>query len=102
MKDGTVEIAKEDEKEIEIVLHGEDHTLANLIVGLAKKEKGVVIAVYDIEHPLKGVPIVRVRTDGNVKPREVLINVLKRAKEMNNKFSELLKQEMTEKGEAGS
>ena len=102
MVERIVEIVREDEKEIEIALKGEDHTLANLIVGLAKKENGVVIAVYDIEHPLKGVPIVRIRTDERLKPREVLIKVLKQAKEINDRFSELLAREMSNKSEAGS
>jgi len=85
-----VEVIREDDREIELALHGEDHTLANLIVGLAKKERSVVTAVYDIDHPLKGTPIVRIKTDGTVNPRDLLVSILRQAREVNEEFRRLL------------
>ncbi|HDH06945.1 MAG TPA: DNA-directed RNA polymerase subunit L [Thermoproteales archaeon] len=72
-----IRIVKEEENVLEFELPSEDHTFCNLLVNILNKNPHVEFAAYKIEHPLVGVPRIYVRTDGSVKPREVLVEASK-------------------------
>jgi len=72
-----VEVKKLTDKEIVLKLHGEDHTLGNLVAKLALRHPNVTMAAYQIEHPLEGSPVIRIVTDGKKSALEVLKEVLK-------------------------
>jgi len=74
-----VEVKKLTDKEVVLKLHGEDHTLGNLVAKLALRHPNVTMAAYQIEHPLEGSPVIRIVTDGRRKALDVLKDVLKDA-----------------------
>lgn len=74
-----VEVRKLTNKEVVLKIHGEDHTLGNLVAKLALRHPNVTMAAYQVEHPLEGSPVIRIVTDGNRDALEVLKDVLKEA-----------------------
>ncbi len=72
-----VQVVEKSDTKLVFKLEGEDHTLANLIVGYLKRTNGIKRAFYDIPHPLTGVPIITILTDGSISPVEALENALK-------------------------
>ncbi len=87
-------IRKRTDKELVVKLIGEDHTLGNLIAKMALTHPHVKLAAYVIEHPLEGSPVIRIITDGEVKPDQVLKEVIIKSKdlatELLNKLRETL------------
>lgn len=57
-------ILKKTDKEINIKVAGETHTLLNLLKTALLNNKHVEIATYDIKHPTISEPVLFVRTDG--------------------------------------
>ncbi len=49
---------------VRLVVKGEDHTFLNLLQHYLLEDKDVIIAKYDIPHPLVGEPELFVRTSG--------------------------------------
>ncbi|MGC9010320.1 MAG: DNA-directed RNA polymerase subunit L [Sulfolobales archaeon] len=77
-----IRIEKISDKELIFYLEGGDqHTLPNLIAKLALKKPHVTYSAYTIDHPLVSNPKIIILTDGQVKPIDVLIEVLKETKE---------------------
>ncbi len=66
---------------IKMIIKGEDHTFLNLLQHYLAQNKNVVLAKYNIPHPLVGEPELYVRTDGT-DPIEVI-------KEANKKIIEV-------------
>ncbi len=64
-------ILKKTDKEINIKVAGESHTLLNMLKTALLNDKHVEIATYDIKHPTISDPVLFVRTDG-VDPIEVI------------------------------
>ena len=89
-----LELVKRDEKRhrIELKLHGEDHTMANLIVKLAIRKPHVTYAAYRIDHPLVGEPVLIIATDGQVDPLDVLVDVLRDIWSLSGMFLEKLRE----------
>jgi len=48
-----VTVTRKSEKELLIIVHGEDHTIGNMIVKEALKHPNVTYAAYRIPHPLQ-------------------------------------------------
>ena len=57
-------ILKKTDKEINIKVAGESHTLLNMLKTALLNNKHVDIATYDIKHPTISEPVLFVRTDG--------------------------------------
>jgi len=57
-------ILKKTQKEINIKVAGESHTLLNMLKTALLDNKHVEIATYDIKHPTISEPVLFVRTDG--------------------------------------
>ncbi len=56
---------------VKMVIKGEDHTFLNLLQHYLAEDRDVIIAKYNIPHPLVGEPELYVRTNG-VNPLEVI------------------------------
>lgn len=83
---GKLVLKKKAENRIELVLRGEDHTMANLIVKLAIRKPHVTYAAYRIDHPLVGEPIVIIATDGKRDPLDVLSEVMMDIVKLSDEF----------------
>ncbi|KAF2863616.1 RBP11-like subunits of RNA polymerase [Piedraia hortae CBS 480.64] len=51
----------------------EDHTMGNLLRSKLAKSEHVLFAAYQVPHPLFAVVKLRVQTDGEISPREAVI-----------------------------
>ncbi|MEB3757695.1 MAG: DNA-directed RNA polymerase subunit L [Desulfurococcales archaeon] len=71
-----VQVVEKSDTKLVFKLEGEDHTIANLIVGYLKRINGIKRAFYDIPHPLTGAPVITILTDGSISPVEALSNAL--------------------------
>jgi len=74
-----VRVRDRGENYIEIELPEEGHTLCNLLVDFLNRRSDVEYAAYTIDHPLIGVPRIFVRTKGNRRPEEVIIEAIDEA-----------------------
>lgn len=77
-----IRIEKINDKELVFYLEGVDqHTLPNLISKMALKNPHVTYSAYIIDHPLVSNPKIVILTDGQIKPIDVLREVLREARE---------------------
>jgi DNA-directed RNA polymerase subunit L len=67
-----IEVIEKSNNKLVFKLKGEDHTIANLLIGYLKRIDGVKRAYYDIHHPLTGVPEITVLTDGSISPSQAM------------------------------
>ena len=72
-----IEVLTDKKLELEIVLHGEKHALCNALRKILMEDDDVQYAVYGIDHPLIGEPIMTIKT----KQKKVERNSLKKASE---------------------
>ena len=77
-----------DDKKNKIVLavKGVDHTLCNALKSELWNDKHVKIATYSIRHPQISMPQIIIETDGEVSPKNALINAVQRIHKINEKF----------------
>ena len=66
-----VKIVELGEDYVKMIVKGEDHTYLNLLQHYLSKDESVVIARYNIPHPLVGEPELYVKTAGE-NPLEVI------------------------------
>ncbi len=69
---------------------GDQHTIPNLIAKMALRKPHVTYSAYIIEHPLVSNPKIIIMTDGQVKALDVLIEVLREAREKAVVIKEIL------------
>lgn len=69
-----IEILHEDEKEMEIVIGGENHTFSNLLNNYLQEMEEVTFSAYKIPHPLLDStrPVLKVQTNGSISAREAI------------------------------
>jgi len=81
---GEVEVVVEEEgDELGVyTIYGEDHTIGNLLEKILLTIDGVELASYEMPHPLEPKIVVRVRTNGKLKPREALLKAIDKALEL--------------------
>ncbi len=79
------EIVVKSEKEVRIRIPEESHTLGNLITKIASRKKGVT-ALYLVEHPLRQVLWITIKTDGSVDAYKVLMEAIDEAIEYLERF----------------
>lgn len=82
------------DKELEIVIKKEDHTMGNLLAKALMRVKGVDASYYRIEHPLREEIVLYVRTDGSITPINALLEATKMLKEEFNWISEAFEEEL--------
>ena len=71
-----IEVVKDTKLELEMIIHGENHS--------------VEYAVYGIDHPLTGEPIMTIKTKRTKRPRDSLLRAAQRLKEETAEFKEAL------------
>jgi len=74
-----IDIISEDEKQMELLLIGENHTYANLLRSYLQKDEHVVFAAYNVAHSLLDYekPKVKIKTDGTKTPRQAIVDANK-------------------------
>ena len=91
-----MEIKIIDDKKNKLIVEakGIGHTLCNVIKSELWNDKHVKVATYSIRHPQISVPQIVVETDGEVSPRNALINAIQRLHKTNEKFKKEFLKEM--------
>jgi DNA-directed RNA polymerase subunit L len=84
-------VRKYNERELEIEIYGEDHTLGFILSQALSRMEGVEESYYRVEHPLKNSIVVYVRTDGSIGPREAVTIALKNTKDIVEQLYQLVK-----------
>jgi len=81
-----MKINKESETEMEIIFENDKATISMLLKEELDKDPNVIIAAWKENHPLIKDIYLYIKTDGKKKPREVLIDTIKRALDRLNDF----------------
>ena len=81
-----IEVVKDTKLELEMIIHGENHSLCNVLRKYLMEE----YAVYGIDHPLTGEPIMTIKTKRTKRPRDSLLRAAQRLKEETAEFKELI------------
>jgi len=88
-----IKILDDKKNRLMIEIKGADHTLCNMMKVEILNDKHVKIATYNIRHPQISVPQMLTETDGEVSPKNALINAVQRLHKSNEKFKkEFLKE----------
>jgi len=74
-----MKINKESETEMEIIFENDKATISMLLKEELDKDPNVIIAAWKENHPLIKDIYLYIKTDGKKKPKEVLIDAIKRA-----------------------
>lgn len=85
-----VKVLKKSENELKIEIEGSSHGLCNLITTRLLEDNGVDFAGYDLPHPLASSPIIYVRTKGDSKPEDALVDAVAKVREANDAFGKEL------------
>jgi len=81
-----MKVNKESETEMEIIFENDKATISMLLKEELDKDPDVIIAAWKENHPLIKDIYLYIRTNGKRKPREVLIDAIKRALDRLNGF----------------
>ena len=81
-----IKILDDKKNKLIIEVKGANHTLCNILKTELWNDKHVKIATYSIRHPQISVPQMIVETDGEVSPKNALINAIQRLHKINEKF----------------
>jgi len=81
-----MKINKESETEMEIIFENDKATISMILKEELDKDPNVIIAAWKENHPLIKDIYLYIKTDGKKKPREVLIDAIKRALDRLNNF----------------
>ena len=89
-----IEVVKDTKLELEMIIHGENHSLCNVLRKYLMEDSDVEYAVYGIDHPLThpltGEPIMTIKTKRTKRPRDSLLRAAQRLKEETAEFKELI------------
>ena len=80
-----IEVVKDTKLELEMIIHGENHSLCNVLRKYLMEDSDVEYAVYGIDHPLTGEPIMTIKTKRTKRPKK-LLNLKNCLKESNFDF----------------
>ena len=81
-----IEVVKDTKLELEMIIHGENHSLCNVLRKYLMEDSDVEYAVYGIDHPLTGEPIMTIKTKRTKRPRDSLLRAAQRLKEETAEF----------------
>ena len=81
-----IKILDDKKNKLIIEVKGANHTLCNALKSELWNDKHVKIATYSIRHPQISMPQIIVETDGEVSPKNALINATQRIHKVNEKF----------------
>ena len=77
-----IEVVKDTKLELEMIIHGENHSLCNVLRKYLMEDSDV--------HPLTGEPIMTIKTKRTKRPRDSLLRAAQRLKEETAEFKELI------------
>ncbi len=86
-----VRVVKHSDNYMELEVEGEEHTLGNLTAGMLQRVKGVTFASYYKPHPLVDKIIIKVMTDGSIKPMDALKEAIKLGEKYSQQYIEEIK-----------
>lgn len=86
-----VNVLNKTKNELKIELEGAGHTICNLLRRKLLEDENVDLAGYDIPHPLASNSILYVRTKGDVKPEDALLEAVRKILDVSEEFSQELK-----------
>ena len=81
-----VKIFDDKKNKMIVEVKGADHTLCNSLKSELLNDKHVKIATYSIRHPQISLPQMIVETDGEISPKNAVINAVQRLHKINEKF----------------
>ncbi len=84
-----VKVLEKNERKLLLEVEGETHTLLNLITTALLEDPDVEIAYYDIDHPLRGVARVYVKTKSK-RPEDALKEAVERVRKLIAECREVL------------
>lgn len=87
-----IEVLTDKKLELEIVLHGEKHGLCNALRKILMEDDDVQYAVYGIDHPLIGEPIMTIKTKQKKNAKNSLLKAAKTLKEETDEFKSLIEE----------
>lgn len=73
-----VQVKKTSDRELEIEVQGEGHTLGNMLAKELQEMEEVELAYYEIPHPLQDRMLIYIRTREGADPLDTLRSALKR------------------------
>jgi DNA-directed RNA polymerase subunit L len=85
-----VKMLKKTKNELRIEVEGIGHTIGNILQRKLAEGASVDLAGYDVPHPLAYSSVIYVRTKGNVKPEEALLEAVEKVRDLNKEFSKEL------------
>jgi len=85
-----IEIITNKKLELEIIAHGESHSVCNALRKLLMEDEDVDYAVYGIDHPIVGEPIISIKSKRTKNPKKSLSNASTRLKEQCEEFKKLI------------
>jgi len=89
-----IRVLRKGENELKLEVVGESHTLLNLLQKELVRDPAVEIGGYEVVHPLERPmrSIFYVRTRGEKKPEEAILEAVARAREMSREFAARLEE----------
>ncbi len=85
-----IEIKTNKKLELEIIAHGESHSVCNALRKILMEDDDVDYAVYGIDHPIVGEPIMTIKVKRTKSPKKALFKASTKLKEQSEIFKELL------------
>ncbi|MEA4956556.1 hypothetical protein SDC9_07691 [bioreactor metagenome] len=85
-----IEILRSTKLELEIMIPGESHTICNALRKILMEDEDVDYAVYGIDHPLIGEPIITIKVKRTKDPKKALLKASNQLKEQSNEFKKLV------------
>ncbi|MCQ2977641.1 MAG: DNA-directed RNA polymerase subunit L [archaeon] len=89
-----IEIIKDKTLELEMIIHGENHSMCNVLRKYLMEDSDVEYAVYGIDHPLTGEPIMTIKTKRTKRPKNSLLKAANRLKDEVAEFKSLVEETM--------
>ncbi|MDR2829563.1 MAG: DNA-directed RNA polymerase subunit L [Methanobrevibacter sp.] len=83
-------IIKDIKTELEIEVPGESHSICNILRKYLMENDDVKYAVYGIDHPLIGNPIITIKTSNKKSPKKSLFLAADKVKDTTNEFKKLI------------
>lgn len=81
-----IEIIEDKTLEIEMIIHGEDHTICNVLRKYLMEDDDVEYAVYGIDHPIIGEPHMTIKTKRGKRPKTALKKAVKKIQKDSEDF----------------
>lgn len=85
-----IEIIHSTKLELEIVTHGESHTICNALRKYLMEDEDIDFAVYGIDHPIVGEPKITIKAKRTKNPKKALLKAASQLKEDANEFKKLV------------